>query len=249
MPEIDLTALAVIFAALALGGALKGATGAGTPVVAVPVMAAFFDVRLAVVIMVTPNIVSNFWQTGAFWHQRLGQGFTLKFAVAGGMGAIAGTAFLATMPERVLTLLVAGAVVLYIGLRLARPDFRLAFDRANRLSLPAGLVAGILQGAAGISAPISVSFLNAMRLERPQFIATISTFFLVMSMAQLPAQMIAGLLTPQLFGLSIAALIPVFALMPVGAWLARKLSAEAFDKLMLVLLSLLAIRLIYASFA
>ena len=56
MPELDPPALLAICVALSLGGLLKGATGMGTPVVAVPVMAAFVDVKLAVIIMVIPKM-------------------------------------------------------------------------------------------------------------------------------------------------------------------------------------------------
>ena len=62
----DPLAILAVLTALALGGLVKGATGAGAPLVAVPVMAAFFDVRVAVAVMVT---VWLFAQGGilAFW--------------------------------------------------------------------------------------------------------------------------------------------------------------------------------------
>ena len=51
MPDISLAdpwALFAIALALALGGILKGATGAGMPVIAVPVIASIYGVQLAV---------------------------------------------------------------------------------------------------------------------------------------------------------------------------------------------------------
>ena len=247
MPGIDLVSAAVILAALALGGAIKGATGAGAPVVAVPVIAAFFDVRIAVIIMATPNCLTNIRQLWQFWPHRLQDGFDIRFAVSGAAGAIIGTIFLATLPNRVLILGVALAVSAYVILRIARPAFRISASRAWRLALPAGIAAGTLQGAAGISAPVSVSFLNAMRLERPVFIATLSAFFIAMSVVQLPALAVMGLLTPVLFALSLLAVLPILAFMPLGAWLANKLSAEGFDRLVLIMLSVLAIRLLYVA--
>ena len=243
MPALDLPSTLIILAALALGGLVKGATGAGAPVVAVPVIAAFFDVRLAVAVMVTPNLVSNLWQLRVHAHERIGGGFTLRFGLAGALGALIGTAMLASLPEQALTLLMATTVVAYVGLRLARPDFRLTEPTARRAVVPAGVAAGALQGAAGISAPVALSFLNAMRLSRPTFIATISGFFAAMSAVQLPALYVAGLLTPKLFALSVVALAPLLAFMPVGAWAARRLSPEGFDRLMLIMLTLLALRL------
>lgn len=243
MPTIDPLASLVIIAALALGGLLKGATGAGTPVVAVPVMAAFIDVRLAVVIMATPNLITNLWQLRTFRRDHLPANFALLFALAGGAGVVVGTALLANLPVRVLSLLLAVVVALYIALRLLRPDMRLGFERARRVVLPAGLAAGLLQGAAGISAPISVSFLNAMRLDRPVFIATISAFFVAMSAVQIIALFGYGLLTVERLALSAAALVPVLVFMPVGARLARWMSARTFDRVMLVLLAAMAVRL------
>lgn len=226
---------------------MKGATGAGTPVVAVPVMAAFIDVRLAVVIMATPNLITNLWQLRTFRGAHLPANFALLFALAGGAGAVVGTALLASLPGRALSLLLAAVVGLYIALRLARPDMRLAFERARRVVLPTGIAAGILQGAAGISAPISVSFLNAMRLDRSAFIATISAFFVVMSAVQIIALFAYGLLTPGRLVLGAAALVPVLAFMPVGAWLARHMSARAFDRLTLLLLAAMAARLAWTA--
>jgi uncharacterized membrane protein YfcA len=248
MPELTLTSGFIILCALLMGGILKGAAGVGAPVVAVPVMAAFFDVRLAVLIMMVPNLMSNLWQIRKFRAHFLRQGFTWKYAVAGSIGALLGTFLLATLPVRALTMMVAIAVVAYVGLRIARPDFQLKHALAHRIVGPVGVIAGILQGAAGISAPVSVSFLNAMRLERPVFIATISTFFVAMSLAQLPTAFALGLLSPGLLGLSLAALIPILVAMPIGTWLATRLSPTGFDRLVLLLLTGLAMRLVYVAF-
>ncbi|MGI9391002.1 MAG: sulfite exporter TauE/SafE family protein [Boseongicola sp.] len=247
MPEIDFLSATVIVFALALGGTIKGATGAGAPVVAVPVIAAFFDVRIAVIIMATPNFLTNIRQLWKYWPHRLHNGFDVRFAVSGAAGAILGTLFLANFPISILTLGVAITVTAYVLLRVLHSEFRISQSRAWRLAFPAGLTAGILQGAAGISAPVSVSFLNAIRLERPTFIATISAFFIAMSLVQLPTLALTGLMTAELFALSLLAVLPILAFMPFGAWLANKLSAEGFDRLVLVMLSILAIRLLYVA--
>ncbi|MEQ9260404.1 MAG: sulfite exporter TauE/SafE family protein [Roseovarius sp.] len=243
MTSFDPMTMTIIAAALGLGGLLKGATGAGTPIVAVPVIAAFFDVRLAVAVLCLPNLCTNLAQMRRYGGARLEGRFTPSFVAAGALGALAGTVLLTSMPGRMLLLLVNAAIIAYIALRLLHPDFRLARRAAGRLAFPVGLIAGILQGAAGISAPVSLSFLNAMRLRRESFIFTISTFFAAMSAVQIPALYVAGLLTPQILLLSLVALVPLFAAIPVGAWLARSLSPDGFDKLTLLLLCGLALRL------
>ena len=249
MPELDLPALLTICAALAMGGLLKGATGMGTPVVAVPVMAAFVDVKLAVIIMVIPNLVTNLWQIRQFGQHRLGEGFALRFAFGGAIGAFVGTVLLVALPAKILSIVLALAILFYIGLRLTRPDFRLGMKRAGKLALPASIGAGMLQGSAGISTPIAVSFLNAMRLERRSFIATISLFFAAMSLVQMPTLYGFGLLTPASLLLGTAALVPILLAMPLGSWLAQHWSARRFDVTILCLLALLALRLIWSALA
>jgi uncharacterized membrane protein YfcA len=244
--DYDPVTFAVIFAALALGGTIKGATGAGVPVVAIPVMAAFYDVRFAVVMMALPNIVTNVLQLRKYHAAHLPDHFALKYALCGGIGTLLGTIILVSLPVEALTLLIAGAVVAYILLRVARPDFRVPWAVARRLVWPVGLVSGVLQGAAGLSAPVSVSFLNAMRIPREAFIVTISSLFAGMGIAQVPALIGVGLLTWDRMLLSLVALIPLLGFMPVGNWLARRLPPAAFDWLVLSLLTLLAIRLIWS---
>jgi uncharacterized membrane protein YfcA len=242
---LDVPSIVIIFLALAMGGIMKGATGAGTPVIAIPVMAAYFDVQIAVIIMAAPNFTTNLTQLVHYRHAHLPDKFAVKFGAAGAVGAIAGTAILATAPQDALGLLVAVSVILYIVLRLARPEFRVSSGTALGLVVPMGVSGGILQGAAGISAPIAVSFANAIGLSRETFIATISAFFFAMALVQLPALYFFGLLNWNLLFLSVGAIVPQLMFMPVGNWIAKRLPPKGFDRLVLTLLTILALRLIY----
>jgi len=149
MSDLDISAILAIAVALSLGGLLKGATGMGTPVVAVPVMAAFVDVKLAVVVMVIPNLATNLWQLRQHHQHRLGQGFATRFALGGAVGAVLGTLLLVMLPARALSLIVAGAVVLYVLLRLMRPDFRLPLATAAPWAVPASMAAGSYKALPG----------------------------------------------------------------------------------------------------
>lgn len=233
-----------IVIALALGGILKGATGAGAPVVAVPIIALIYDVPTAVTVLMAPNLLSNVWQGWSNRRHLLSRGFVVSFAGGGAVGAVLGTWVLASFSSSLLTTLTGLVVLVYIATRLARPDWRLGMERARQLALPVGVFAGALQGAAGVSAPVSLGFLNAMRLERARFVGTISVFFIAMTLAQIPALVLTGLLGWERMALSLAAMMPILAFMPVGAWLARKFSAELFDRVILVLLGLISLRLI-----
>ena len=241
--------IAVVAACLAAGGVLKGATGAGAPILAVPALAAFFDVRFAVVVMLIPNFSTNAWQTFRFRGHLPDRRFMLPLLAGGMLGVIVGTFALKTFSSDTLSLAVAFAVLLYIAIRIARPHWQLQMGIARWLALPAGLAAGILQGAAGLSAPVSITFLNALRMKREAFIATISALFVSFTAVQIVAVAANGLIGPGDMLYSLFALLPVSAAMPLGAALARRISPEALDRVILAILAVIAAKLLFEAFA
>jgi uncharacterized membrane protein YfcA len=239
------TEILIAFLGIMLGGFLKGATGAGTPVVGVPILALVFGVPKAVAIFSVLNLFSNAWQACAYRDGWTSRRLVTVFSIGGALGAAVGTVLLASLSTDVLMGGLAAVVFAYIGLRLARPDWQITRARGERLAAPAGLLGGLMQGAGGISAPVSVTFLNAMRLERREFIGTISAFFFVMSLFQIPTLVAFDVLDWERAGLAVLATIPLFGAMPLGEWAARRVSKATFDKMILVLLTVVALRLAY----
>ena len=243
--NFDLITIIAIFTAFALGGILKGATGAGAPIITIPVIAAFYDVRIAVIIMVIPNLLTNIGQLYQFRKTILPSFFTVSFALGGGIGAFLGTILLVSLPIKILTLSVAIIVIIYILLKIAVPSWKLVYGKAKKLVFIMGAGGGILQGSAGLSAPISITFLNSMKLERNQFIPTISVYFGVMSIFQMPTLYYYDFLNIQIIVVSIMSTVVLMCFMPLGSWIAKSISKETFDKVTLILLGFIALRIIY----
>lgn len=237
-----------ILVAFAFGGILKGATGAGAPIITIPVIAAFYDVRVAVVIMVIPNLLTNIGQLYQFRKTIMPRFFTVSFALGGGLGALLGTILLANLSIKTLTLAVAFIILIYISLKLIIPTWKLNYTKAKKLVFLMGAGGGVLQGAAGLSAPISLTFLNSMKLERNQFIPTISVYFGVMSLFQMPALYFYKFLNIETLIISCLSTIVLMLFMPLGSWIAKSISKETFDKLILILLSFIALRMIYLNY-
>lgn len=241
----DTITIIAILIAFALGGILKGATGAGAPIVTIPVIAAFYDVRVAVIIMVIPNLLTNIGQIYQFRKTILPSFFTVSFAIGGGIGAFVGTILLANLSIKILTLSVAFIVIIYIFLKLIVPSWKLIYKKATKLVFILGAAGGVLQGSAGLSAPISITFLNAMKLERNQFIPTISVYFGVMSIFQMPTLYYYDFLNFEIIIASLVSTIVLLSFMPIGSWIAKSVSKEKFDKITLILLAFIAVRIIY----
>lgn len=239
--------LLVVLLALGLSGFVKGATGVGLPLVAVPALAAFIGVPHALAIIVVPLIVTNIWQVWRYRTQREGTGFLIGLLPAGALGIALGTWALATLPLQALSSVLAWMVVAYVVLQLVRPNLRISGPALRRLAPAVGLVAGVLQGATGISAPVSITFVHAAGLARHAFVFAISSMFLLFSVVQFGALIVAGIMTWGRFLEGWIALVPITLTMPMGAWASRLLSRSAFDRLILGLLVAMALKLLLDS--
>lgn len=242
--SLDISLIIAILA-FALGGTVKGAIGAGSPVLVIPVLAMLYDVKLAVAVMMVPNLVTNIWQLWRYRKSLLPKRLVWYFALAGGTGAGCGSWILATLPQSLLSLTLAATVLAYVIFRLVKTNWVLSYINADKLSIPVGAIAGILQGSTGISAPVSVTFFNALQLQRPVFIASIAVYFIAMTVVQIPALISLDILTMQRFLLGFAALVPMVLCMPLGELLAKRFNRHTFDRALLVLLVCLALKLAY----
>ncbi|HET8726508.1 MAG TPA: sulfite exporter TauE/SafE family protein [Alphaproteobacteria bacterium] len=239
--------LILITIALGAGAMVKGATGMGLPLVALPVLATYFGIAHGLAILALPLVVTNIWQVWRYRAHAGGATFLPGLLIAGVFGIGLGTWALTIVPERALGLGLALLVLIYIALRLVNPELRISATIGRRLSPAVGVAAGALQGATGISAPVGVTFIHAMRLDRDAHVFAVSAMFLLFAATHLPALALAGILTWDRLLEGVFALLPVLLMMPVGAWLARFLSRQAFDRAIMGLLCLITIKLIFDS--
>lgn len=230
--------------ACAAGGLLKGATGAGAPVIGVPVLAALTDVQFAVAVFVISNLLANVSQAWQHRKALLPWPFVTLFAGGGALGAIVGTYALAGLPSETLSVAMAVVVLGYVSFRILNADWVLSYAAGVKWAGPAGFLGGALQGATGISAPASLTFLNALNLPRSTFIGTVSTFFVVMSFAQIERMVALGLLDWYRFAIGLAGTATIILVMPIGGLLAKRLERETFDKVILGVLTLIAVKIL-----
>jgi uncharacterized membrane protein YfcA len=243
---VQLGEFAIMAVALGGGGLVKGATGMGLPLVALPILAAFLDVPQAIAIVCVTGIVTNAWQLWRFRADLRTTNFLPGLLSFGAVGVALGTWVLTALPERALSIVLSAIVFIYVGLRLASPHFMVPPSLGRRLAPAVGLAAGTLQGATGISSPVGVTFIHALRLNRSAHIFAVSAMFLLFNAVQVPALAVAGVLTWPLFWQGVLALAPALAMMPVGSLVSRGMSQRAFDLLVLALLAIVALHLLWS---
>lgn len=243
---MELERLAILGLALAAGAFVKGATGMGLPLIALPVLTSAFGLQHAVGIMAVVQIVTNIAQV---WQFRDGAKdvrlqFMPMFLVTCAVGVGFGTWLLGNLPERYLIFSLGIVLLVYFVLKIKNPHFSIAPTVAQKLAPITGVGTGILQGATGISAPVGVTFIHAMGLDRRVHVYAVSAMFLLLGFIHLPALFISGIMKPDWMLEALLALIPIAIFMPLGQRVAGKLSRKAFDRMILIFLGLMGVKMV-----
>lgn len=246
--DSDLPMMALGALAIMLGGLMKGVTGMGAPLVAVPLLASFYNIPTALCIIAIPAIVSNIWQVWTMRGEREGRTAMWRMIAGCGVGVVLGTMLLGLLPEKGLSIVMAGLILFYLGLRLLRPTLQIKAERARDTALPVGLLTGLLQGAAGISAPVGVTFIIAQRLPRDSQIFVLSVMFLVLTTTQAISLAAVGLMTSSLFQLSLLAVLPLGLGIWLGQHIGRRFSTRLFDIITMLVLFATALVLLGRAF-
>lgn len=222
------TELAIVLVAVVIGAIAKAVTGMGLPLIAIPIASLFIDVDDAIVVIAFPNVLANAYLAGRERHSYAETRDLTTLAIAGVIGAIAGTLLLVNIPERPLVIAVIVAIVGYVVAFFAHPDLRVGPTRSKRLAPAVGGVAGIFQGAVGISGPIVGSWIHSYRLPRGAHILSVTSLFFITGATQLIVLIGSGELSGRVVA-TLLACIPVFAAIPIGTRLRNSVSVRGFD--------------------
>ena len=228
------TIIAVVICSLIVAGLLKGTIGVGMPVVALPLLSLFIDIKSAAMLLSMPLIFSNLPQ--ALEGGKTGRCLMQLMPVILGMipGLFLGVRALLALDANVAKI-IAGLVLMGVGgVTLLAPKLQLQ----SRLVLPTGITfgffGGILGGIAAMPGPLVFIFLLAKGLRGKAFTKEASLYLIV------SAGLLAILLTAsRQFGwldvsVSTAAMLPVVLGMYVGQYMRDRIAPEAFKKLVLI---------------
>lgn len=241
------TELAIVLVAVVIGAIAKAVTGMGLPLIAIPIASLFVDVETAIVVIAFPNVLANAVLAGRERRSFPETRDLPTLAIFGVGGAVVGTLLLVNIPETPLVVAVILAIIAYIVLFFAHPDLRTTPTRSKRLAPVVGGVAGVFQGAVGISGPIVGSWIHSYRLPRSAHILSVTSLFFITGLAQLIVLISTGELAGRVPA-TLLACIPVFASIPVGTRLRNSVSGRGFDLAIIGMLGVSAIALCLQTF-
>ena len=226
--------IAAVVCSLIVAGLLKGIIGVGMPVVALPLLSLFIDVKSAAMLLSMPLILSNLPQ--ALEGGKTGRCLMQLMPVVLGMvpGLFLGVQILLALDANVAKV-IAGLVLMGVGgVTLLAPRLQLQ----SRWVLPAGIAfgffGGVLGGIAAMAGPLVFIFLLAKGLRGQAFTKEASLYLVVSS------GLLAILLTASRefswldVSVSTAAMLPVWLGMYVGQHMRDRIAPETFKRLVLI---------------
>ena len=238
-PTLILVGTALLFAAF-----VKGASGLGFPLIATPMVALLLDIRVAITILLIPNIVMDIAQV-------FRDGFPLAvlrrfawFFLATIAGVFLGTAVLVNLPLWILNFCLGTMILVFVAFNLLKFEFGITPGLEKRLSLPVGFISGFLNGLTNAAGPVLAIYLYSLRLEKREFIKSIATIFVFTKMSQLAAVSSWNLFNGSTLMLSLQVTLFVLAGFYAGIKTQDRINQQTFNRALLILLFVIGVTLL-----
>ena len=240
---LDLTTV-LVGVALMLAGFVKGASGMGFPLIATPTVAILLDIRIAITILIIPNIVMDVTQIfrGGFPFEVLRR--FAWFSLATLIGVFLGTKVLVTLPLWLLNLFLGVMVLVFVVSNWLRFEFTISPGLEKKLVLPAGLVSGFLNGMTNAAGPALAIYLYSLKLPKMEFIKSIAIIFIITKLSQLLAVSTWNLFNWTTLSLSLSVTLFVLLGFYGGLKTQDRINQQTFSRGLLTLLFVIGLTLV-----
>ncbi len=208
-------------------------TSLGLPLVGLPLLTLFVDVRLAVALLMIPLVLSNLLQAiqgkGTFSLARRFWPEIVCLAV----GTLIGTALFAALDRHVLLLTIGILSIVFSSISLLHPSLVVS-PRAERwFGPPVSFVSGVIGGMSTLFGPLLAIYMVGLRLPRDTFVKVISLLYLTSASFLLLGGTAQGTAGARELMLSLLAMIPVYGGMIIGQRIRERIDPDSFRLLVL----------------
>lgn len=234
-----LVGVALLFAAF-----VKGATGLGFPLIATPTVALLLDIRIAVTILILPNLLMDVTQV---FRDGFPYAVLRRFKSMVGLtiiGVFLGTAVLVRTPLWVLNLCLGIMVLIFVGSNILKFDFTITPAAEKIFSPIFGFISGFLNGMTNAAGPTLAIYFYSLKLEKRDFVKSVATIFVITKASQLVAVSTWNLFNWDTITLSIQVVLFTLIGFFAGIKTQDRVNQKTFNRGLLVLLTLIGIILI-----
>jgi hypothetical protein len=239
--------LIFIVAAFLLAGFVKGVIGLGLPPVSMGLLAVAMPPTHALAIVIVPAILTNIWQTFVGPHLRdiMRRLWPLMLGLAIGTRLNAGMMTAPYAPYG--TIFIGILLVVYAVVSLRKFVFTVSRQNEKWIGGIVGLISGVVSAATGVQVIPSMSYFQAMDMQKDEFVQALGVFFTVGTLALAFNLTAAGLLDKSTALPGVVALASSFTGMAIGQAVRARLESETFRRWFLISMICLGIYLAVAA--
>lgn len=225
-------------------GLSKGGLGAALVVLVTPIMIQVMPVADAVSLSLPLLIIADVFALWAFWKTWDMHYIRLLLPMAI-LGIGVGTFLLVNLPDDVLRRLLGVFTLVFVAYRLWSARLHAeSYTPRNWHGYLAGAASGLGSALANTGAPPFTAYMLLQEVSPTVFVGTTTLFFALVNLIKIPWLVAGGLLD---FG-DLTSILWSIPLIPVGVWLGRwlirRLNRVAFERVMLLVLTLAGLGLL-----
>ena len=241
--------IAIAAGVFLLAGMIKGLIGIGLPTASVGMLSQIVDPRVAIALIVFPSLLSNAWQ---MW--RMGdivgalRRYWLFLIMLTSMILLVTTTVTSAVPTQAI-MLVLGCVIIFFSLSSlawSPPRIPARFDKAGQFVF--GTASGILGGLTAIWAPPMVTYLMGRRTEKDEFVRATGVIIFIGTLPLITGFWVNGMLSGPLALISVGLTIPAIAGFQLGELARRRLDADRFRNVVLIIFLIMGLNLLRRAF-
>jgi uncharacterized membrane protein YfcA len=241
----DLDTLALISAAIFVGGVVKGISGFGLPVVTIAIVINFVPAPVALAIVVIPILVTNLWQAmragDLFAPLREYMPMIMTFVVT----LVITAHFVVNIDEKALFGVIGVCFTIFTLSNMIRPPAKPLTPATRIWAAPlAGFFGGIIGGLSTIWGPPMMMYLVLLKLPKDTWVRVIGLVWFMGAVPLTLSYFANGILNSETTPLSLYACLPGMLGTLVGENIRKRIDQETFRKIILSALLLIGLNLI-----
>jgi uncharacterized membrane protein YfcA len=231
-------------AGLFLAGIVKGATGLGYASCALPFLVSAIGLKPAMALVLVPAMATNVsvaFTTGHFLE--IARRFTSLY-VAMIPGIAIGICLLLWISQSIAVKMLGAIMIGYVALTLLRPRYSLPANLERLLQFPTGLLNGVVTGLTGSQVMPLFPYMMALDLDPNRMVQAINLAVMIASTVLAFGLIATGIMTVQLLGVSVIAVVPALLGVEIGARARKRIPVSQFRRAVLLILLMMGILMI-----
>ena len=231
MGELSPGTWALIGLVFFVAGLVKGVVGLGLPSIVVGLASVLIGLKGAIALLLVPSFVTNLWQALAGNALGMIVARTWPMMVTIFIGTWAGVWLLARLDAVIMTTILGATLIGYALMGFSRPVLPHPGRHELALSLPVGLMHGVMAGMTGSYIP-AVPFLQSLGLSKDVLVQAMGVLFTLSTIALAAGMADQRLLSAELWLASAGGVPPALAGMWIGQRVRHRLSETRFKQLL-----------------